>query len=208
MQDVRNRSQFEVMFPIGVCQYSEWQARGKGLSQDGVYVANARDVRRRIISVPEYVYQYAVKHYSCKKVAYVVIANTSPKPRKAKRSRKNKHAEFLGLTPMQIDFLVNMVNDENWIGADSTKLSMPEYITYLEKEGILNRMQSGMMLTVLRNKGLVASEKLSDPEYGELTVYFHLTEDGVRIFERLLDYCIKSDRINLFDPSMTAKQLM
>ncbi len=124
-----------------------------------------------------------------------------------KRIRRNKKAEYMGFTPKQIDFLVNMVNDEYWLGIDDTKLNLTEYIEVLEYNNIMNAMQAGMMLTTLRNKGMLYTEKFHTVEYG-VSIYIVFTDQLKEIFEKLLDYAIKNNRIVLFDDSMTAKDLI
>lgn len=124
-----------------------------------------------------------------------------------KRIRRNKKAEYMGFTPKQIDFLVNMVNDEYWLGIDDTKLNLTEYIEVLEYNNVMNAMQAGMMLTTLRNKGMLYTEKFHTVEYG-VSIYIVFTDQLKEIFEKLLDYAIKNNRIILFDDSMTAKDLI
>jgi hypothetical protein len=124
-----------------------------------------------------------------------------------KRIRRNKKAEYMGFTPKQIDFLVNMVNDEYWLGIDDTKLNLTEYIEVLEYNNVMNAMQAGMMLTTLRNKGMLYTEKFHTVEYG-VSIYIVFTDQLKEIFEKLLDYAIKNNRIVLFDDSMTAKDLI
>lgn len=199
---------FLKVVPGRVCQFSEWKPTVFGELPCGVKVADAKSIRQGEVKAPQYVHSFLSVHRNCKKVVYVDIENAPPKSRKAKKGRVNKNAEFMGFTPIQIDFLVNMVNDENWIGVDDTMLSLPDYMDYMEKNDILNRMQCGMMLTVLRQKGILASERVYVPEYDERIVYFRLTPDGIAVFERLLEYSIKNDRIKLFDPSMNASQLV
>lgn len=122
-----------------------------------------------------------------------------------RRKRKYTH-EVCGLTIMQVDFMANLVNDENWIGIDDTVLDLDGYIDYLENNDIMTAQQAGMMLTTLQAKNLISTER--NIEQGVKITKIKLTYDGQRVFKELLTYCIDNDRIELFDPSMGVGDLL
>lgn len=196
---------FIELFPSKVCKYSDWKEKEYGCLPKGVIV---KDISAsNVDKLPEFVKEFISNNRKVKKVIYYDESKVRT-TKKSQRKRINKKAEFIGLTPMQIDFLVNMVNDENWVGIDDTTLKMTEYVNHLETTGVMNCMQAGMMLTVLRNKGFVESYREYAEEYGEKVVCFTLNKPAKDIFEKLLDYVINNDRIKLFDETMTAKDLI
>lgn len=190
-------SRFLELFPNKVCKYSDWDFRLEGDIPSKLTVVE--NTQKNRAGMPNFVLDFIENNKKVKKILYYNDTQN-------KRKRKNKKAEFMDLTPMQIDFLVNMVNDENWMGIDDTKLNMAEYTDFLESYDIMNSMQAGMMLTVLRNKNMITSEKCSS--IWGTTVLFELTEKAKSIYEEVLEYTILNNRIELFDDSMSAKDLI
>lgn len=188
---------FLQLFPDKVCKYSDWDFRTEGEIPLKVIVKD-NTIKNRT-SMPNFVLNFIEKNKKVKKIMYY---NDTPN----KRKRVNKKAEFMDLTPMQIDFLVNAVNDENWVGIKDTVLDMTEYMEVLEMYNVMNNMQAGMMLTVLRNKDLISVTK-SSGKYGTV-VSFALTEKSMDMYEKLLEYAIHNNRIKLFDNSMSAHDLI